>query len=127
MSRAANKFAALVRGDDGALHVRRFATAADAAGVAAREREFVPAYPIHPEDVKPTTKGWPPSRLARELGISSRTICRRCERDQLPYINHGGRHGLTASSRFTSSNSSSSTGWHPWHGCGRRGKSESIF
>ncbi|WP_043586905.1 hypothetical protein [Geminisphaera colitermitum] len=90
MSRAANKFAALVRGDDGALHVRRFATAADAAGVAAREREFVPAYPIHPEDVKPTTKGWPPSRLARELGISSRTICRRCERDQLPYINHGG-------------------------------------
>lgn len=34
-------------------------------------------------------KGWPPSRLAKELAVSVRTINRRCEADELPFVDNG--------------------------------------
>jgi hypothetical protein len=69
---------ALVRDDMGGLVLRRFPTA-EAATEAAQARELT----------QPTGKGWTPARLGKELGLSKRTINRRCEADLLPHVDHG--------------------------------------
>lgn len=78
---------ALVRGDDGNLHLRQFATPAMAAQAAAA-RELAPPADVLLVQSEParvgrlrretTLKG-----LARELGVSSRTI-----RRYLPWLRH---------------------------------------
>ncbi|EIQ00718.1 hypothetical protein OpiT1DRAFT_05273 [Opitutaceae bacterium TAV1] len=97
-------FAALVRGDDGGLHVRSFPSAQEAATASAPAREAAGGAPDlrmscsaslaapHPEAGTAGTspRGWRPSRLARELGVSKRTVSRRCEANELPFIDHGG-------------------------------------
>ena len=69
---------ALVRDDTGGLAVRGFKTAEEASD-AAQARELT----------TPTGKGWTPARLGKELGLSKRTINRRCESDELPFVDHG--------------------------------------
>ncbi len=69
---------ALVRDHTGGLAVRQFATAEDATA-AAQSRDLA----------QPTGKGWTPARLGKELGLSKRTINRRCESDELPFVDHG--------------------------------------
>lgn len=93
---------ALVRDDLGGLSVRRFASAADAAAIA-RDLAEVPdieageptarksmgAMKVKPAMGRNRSKGWTPAQLARLLGVSKRTINRRCEADLLPFIDHG--------------------------------------
>lgn len=78
---ASGNHSALVRGDDGNLHIRHFPTAADAARVAA-ERE------IAGRSIK---GGLLSFKLARDLGVHPKTIRRRWERGELPGVEHGER------------------------------------
>lgn len=71
------RHAAIVRDDTGGLAVRHFATA-EAAAEASAARE-----------VAPTGKGWTPAKLGAEIGVSKRTINRRCEDDLLPHVDQG--------------------------------------
>ena len=75
-----NRYRALVRGDDDALHIREFQTAA-AAALAAADRELkqptVELRAVHSAD------------LAREFGLSPRTVRRAWQRGELPAIEHG--------------------------------------
>ena len=79
---SAPKHSALFRDSLGGISVRHFPSAADAAKHG-NAREL--AEPIARE----SCKGWTPARLAKELGISKRTINRRCEADLLPHMDHG--------------------------------------
>jgi hypothetical protein len=95
-------YGALVKGEDGGLHIRHFLTPADAAR-AARGRELLcPSVPvgqmarelvskINDTSAAATTMrhAWTPAKLAARLGLSVRTINRRCEAGELPYIDHG--------------------------------------
>jgi len=83
LSAPAPHFAALVRNDRGGLELRRFHTSADAAGAAA-DREMV-------SRVRSAGPGIPSHQLARELGVSAKTIRRRWEKGDLPGIAHGER------------------------------------
>ncbi len=74
----AGRHAALVRGDDEGLHVRHFATAAEAA-TASQAREIAP---------EPGLKS---TVLARRIGVHPRTLRRAHDRGELPGVKHGER------------------------------------
>jgi hypothetical protein len=82
---------ALVRGDDGGLHVRRFASG-DAARAASAARE------ITPEDVAsiagPTAGLMRASAFAAKVGVSPRTVRRMYARGALPGAREDGPHLL---------------------------------
>jgi hypothetical protein len=83
------RHSALVRGDDGALHVRRFATGVDARSASA-------ALELTPETVAsiagPTSGLMPSAVFARKLGIHPRTVRRLHARGALPgSVDHGAR------------------------------------
>jgi hypothetical protein len=73
-------YSALVRGDDGSLEVRRFDNQEDAtAAEASRE-------------VAPERKGgrdYTTGEIAKIIGISQRTIMRRCDRGEIPFKDQG--------------------------------------
>jgi signal peptidase I len=73
---------ALVRGEDGGLHVRRFEKRADAAA-AEGSREVSPALATAGK------KGWSTGKVAKLIGVSQRTIIRRCEDGTIPHTDHG--------------------------------------
>jgi hypothetical protein len=84
-----HRHSALVRGDDGALHVRRFATGDDARGASA-------ARDLTPESIAsiagPTSGLMPSAVFARKLGIHPRTVRRLHARGALPgSVDHGAR------------------------------------
>lgn len=76
--------AALVRGEDGGLAVRRFARAEDAQAHS-DQREVAPERPA----TRYAKADWTTGDLAKLLGVSQRTIIRRCELDLLPFVDHG--------------------------------------
>lgn len=79
----APRHAALVRGDDGNLHMRRFDSGA-AAAMAAGAREIVP--PTTEIEMVMGRKGHflSPRQFAEKLGISSRTVRRAFNEGGLP-------------------------------------------
>ena len=77
-----SRYAALMRGDDGNLHIRRYRSAQEAAAVAAL-REL----PEAREDLK----GIKSHAFARQLGVHPKTIRRMWSRGDLPGILHGPR------------------------------------
>ena len=85
--RLARRYAhpALVRGENGGLQVRRFATAADAMA-AARGRELLPPANI---PLVASKRAWTARRLAKRLGLSATAIARRCREGEIPAINMG--------------------------------------
>lgn len=75
-------YSALTRGDDGNLHVRRFATAAEATAASNAAREYYAPAPV----VAPTSKRrteWKLSRVAQELGVGVKTI-----KKYLPFLRY---------------------------------------
>jgi hypothetical protein len=77
-------FGALFRNDAGGLEIRHYPTAAEAALVAA-ERELTEMHSL---------KGTRSTVLARELGLSPRTLRRRWLAKEIPGIEHGPRRLL---------------------------------
>lgn len=79
------RHAALVRGEDGGLYIRRFASAVDAAAVAAEHRDVVQPGSILPvaHIPRPRRREWRLADVAKELGVSTRTV-----RRYLPYLKH---------------------------------------
>lgn len=79
---AKREHGALIRGDDGNLHIRHFATAADASA-ASQDREL----PTPTTSVTFTTRlrrrEWRLADAAREIGVSAKTL-----RRYLPHIRH---------------------------------------
>lgn len=82
------QYAALIRGDDGGLDVRRFHTAADAAAAsAASDGVFESGLSALDKRRKMTTS----HDLARELGLHPKTVRRWVLRNEIPAIAHGPR------------------------------------
>jgi hypothetical protein len=73
------RFTAIVRGDDDALHIREFESAAQAAR-AACEREL--------QQPNATLTGISTADLAREFGLHPKTVRRAWARGELPGIEH---------------------------------------
>lgn len=76
--------AALVRGDDGGLAVRRFTRAEDARAHD-MAREIVPE---KTQDARRKAK-WTPAMVGKLIGVSGVTISRRCVANMLPYVDYG--------------------------------------
>lgn len=75
-------YGAMIRGDDGNLHIRHYRTPAQAAAMAAAHRE------LH-EPAILTGAGIKSAALARELGLCGKTIRRAYAAGELPGIEHG--------------------------------------
>ncbi len=76
----ARTYSALVRGDDGGLEVRRFATREDAAA-AESSREITPE--------RKGGRDYTTGEVAKQIGISQRTIIRRCDKGEIPFKDQG--------------------------------------
>lgn len=76
-------YSALTRGDDGNLHVRRFATAAEANAASNASREYYAPAPLVPAPTRARRTEWKLSRVAQELGVSTKTI-----KKYLPYLRY---------------------------------------
>jgi hypothetical protein len=80
---SAPKHSALFRDSLGGLTIRHFPSAEDA------QKHHAARELAEPAPAAGSCKGWTPARLAKELGLSKRTINRRCEADLLPHMDHG--------------------------------------
>lgn len=84
-------YGALIRGDDGSLHVRRFATGEDANAAA----QANPSLDYEPASLPASRDPWKhtgsPAELSRRLGgvPSADTITRLCKRGELPCRDDG--------------------------------------
>lgn len=70
---AKREHAALVRGDDGALHIRRFSTAGDAS-LASQARDLTLITPAVKMSCRLGGKEWRLAAAAREIGVSSTVV-----------------------------------------------------
>lgn len=80
---ATPRHTALVRGDDGALHVRRFATARGAAFIASQQRDLEPPRPVV-MTMRRRAAEMRHTEFAAELGISQRIVRAAFKRGELP-------------------------------------------
>lgn len=91
-------FPALVRGEDGNLHIRKFPTSADAAA-ASSDRELPP--PDQVQIVCGVRRGWIQStKLAKKHGLHPRRIRRAYQNGELPGCIEHGAHTLMVPSHL---------------------------
>lgn len=82
-------YPALVRDAKGNLEIKRYASSYDAMLASAGRELQTPRDGLIVIDATGRRKGYTVGRLAAYLGVSSRTIARRCESGELPHIDHG--------------------------------------